>query len=78
MKKIVELIKQICTDVKGRAEIKMILGVPIVILSVVYGIMTKDWEGFRYLFGAGILLMGVTAVTDTILDTSKTQEKKEV
>ena len=71
MKKLTSIIKEMYTDSKNRPEAKMILGIPIIIISVIYGILTKDWDGFKCLFGGGCILIGVTAVTDTILDTNR-------
>jgi len=65
------LLKHIFTDALGRPEIKTILGVPIAIGAVIYGMISKDWAGFDKLaiFAGGLL--GVTAVTDALIDYKK-------
>lgn len=64
----IKIVKDIFTDSKGRAEIKMLLGVPIVIVAVIYGFMTKDWVGFAAVAGFGSSLFITTAVADSALD----------
>jgi hypothetical protein len=61
-------IKEIFTDAAGRIEIKMILGVPMFIAAVVYGIIARDWVGFGALMGSALGLMGITAVGDAAID----------
>ena len=80
MSKMIEFIKkflkEINTDALGRIEIKNVLGVPIIIVSVVYGIASKDWVGFTALFTGGVSLLFGTAVTDAKID--KAQLSKDV
>jgi hypothetical protein len=61
-------IKEIFTDAAGRIEIKMILGVPMFVSAVVYGIIAKDWVGFGALMGSALGLMGITAAGDAAID----------
>ena len=61
-------IKEIFTDAAGRIEIKMILGVPMFVAAVVYGIIARDWVGFGALMGSALGLMGITAVGDAAID----------
>ena len=61
-------IKEIFTDAAGRIEIKMILGVPMFIAAVVYGIIARDWVGFGALMGSALGLMGITAAGDAAID----------
>jgi len=77
-----EFLKEIFTDAKGRIEVKIVLGVPIIIIAVVYGIFSAvvlkapDWTGFGALSGLGIGLIGGTAVTDAIIDNQRTVDEK--
>lgn len=66
--KIKNWIKEVFTDAAGRPEIKVILGVPITAGAVVYGMMSKDWDGFTKLSMLGGALLGTTAVTDAVID----------
>jgi hypothetical protein len=66
----------IFTDAKGRPEIKIILGVPIIIIAVGYGIKTHDWTGFSALMGFGVGLIGGTAITDALIDRAPTSSKE--
>jgi len=61
-------IKEIFTDAAGRIEIKMILGVPMFVAAVVYGIIARDWVGFGALMGSALGLMGITAAGDAAID----------
>ena len=63
-----DFFKQIFTDAAGRIEVKMILGVPMFIGAVVYGILARDWVGFTALMGTALGLMGLTAAGDAIID----------
>ena len=61
------------TDVKNRPEIKVLLGVPIIIMGVWYGVImglknTPDWGGFLAITGLGTTLVFGAAVTDAIND----------
>lgn len=66
-----DILKHIFTDAKGRVEIKIILGVPIAIAAVIYGMISRDWAGFNSLsvFAGGLL--GVTAIADALIDFKK-------
>jgi hypothetical protein len=64
-----DFLSHIFTDAKGRPEIKTILGVPIIIVSVVFLLLKKiDIEQFKALAGFGGLLIGVTAIADGFID----------
>ena len=73
---IVKFVKEISTDALGRIEIKNVLGIPIIIAAVVYGICSKDWVGFAALFGGGVSLLTGTAIADAHID--KAQLSKDV
>lgn len=62
---------QIFTDAAGRPEIKMILGVPLFIGAIVYGIIERDWVGFGALIGTALGLMGLTTLGDAVIDKVK-------
>lgn len=66
-----DMIKQIFTDAMGRPEVKIILGVPLAIAAVIYGMISRDWAGFNSLsvFAGGLL--GVTAIADALIDFKK-------
>ena len=67
--KVKEFFRQIFTDAKNRPEIKMILGVPIIIIAVVFLLIGKlDLERFGALSGLGALLIGATTVADGFID----------
>lgn len=63
-----EFFVQIFTDAKGRPEVKMILGIPMFIAAIVYGIVARDWIGFATLMGSSLALMGLTAAGDAAID----------
>ena len=68
-KSIGNFLAQIFTDARGRPEIKMILGVPIIIIAVVFLLIEKlDLEKFGALSGLGALLIGATTVADGFID----------
>jgi len=70
----IKFLIEVFTDANGRPEIKMILGVPIIIIAVFYGIFSSvimnspDWTGFGALSGLGLALIGTTAVADSLID----------
>ena len=67
--KVKEFFRQIFTDAKNRPEIKMILGVPIIIIAVIFLLIGKlDLEKFGALSGLGALLIGATTVADGFID----------
>jgi hypothetical protein len=69
VKKLAWFFRESFTDARGRPEIKMILGVPILIAAVVYGFKTGDWKsGFLALSGLGVTLVGGTAIADGFND----------
>jgi hypothetical protein len=63
-----KFIVEIFTDAKGRPEIKVILGVPILIAAVVYGISSHDWVGFAALSGFAVSLLTATTIADAQID----------
>jgi uncharacterized membrane protein len=63
-----QFFKEIFTDAAGRPEIKMILGVPMAIGAIVYGIVSRDWVGFGALIGTALGLMGLTTLGDAVID----------
>jgi uncharacterized membrane protein len=66
-----QFFKEIFTDAAGRPEIKMILGVPMAIGAIVYGIVSRDWVGFGALIGTALGLMGLTTLGDAVIDKVK-------
>lgn len=56
------------TDAKGRPEIKVVLGVPIILAAVVYGLVSRDWGGFATVSAFGVGLLGGAAVADAAID----------
>jgi hypothetical protein len=65
-----EFLKGLFTDAKGRPEIKIILGAPIIVAAVVYGFLSRDWGGFATVSAFGVGLLGGAAVADAALDRS--------
>lgn len=67
---------ELITDAKSRPEIKVILGIPIILSGVIYGLYkgiigSPDWIGFAALSSLGLSLLGTTALTDSIIDKNK-------
>lgn len=60
--------KEIFTDAKGRPEIKMIIGIPLLVAAVAYGMLSKDWLGFGALSGTALALAGLTTAGDAAID----------
>jgi hypothetical protein len=65
------MFKEIFTDSKGRTEVKMILGVPLLIAAVVYGMASQDWIGFGALSATALGLAGLTTAGDAAIDKAK-------
>jgi hypothetical protein len=63
-----DFFKQIFTDTAGRWEIKIIIGLIVCILAILYGIFTRDWEGFSKLAVFGGSCLGLSTATDAIVD----------
>jgi hypothetical protein len=55
-------------DAAGRLEVKMVIGVPLLVVAVVYGMLSRDWVGFGALSGVALTLMGITAAGDAVID----------
>jgi hypothetical protein len=66
-----KIIVEVFTDAQGRPEIKNILGVPIIVIAVIYGIKSRDWVGFTALSGFGVGLLVGSTVADSLIDSSK-------
>lgn len=66
-----QFFKEIFTDAAGRPEIKMIMGIPMFIGAIVYGIVSRDWVGFGALIGTALGLMGLTTLGDAVIDKVK-------
>jgi hypothetical protein len=66
--KLRELIKECFTDTRGRPEVKMALGVPLILFSVAYLLWKKDLQGSIYIGGLGTTLVGGTAICDSFND----------
>lgn len=65
------VIIEIFTDANKRPEIKNILGVPIIVAAVIYGIISRDWVGFTALSGFGVGLLFGSTIADAKLDATK-------
>ena len=63
--------KEIFTDAAGRVEIKMILGVPLFIGSIVYVVIARDIAVFGALMGTALSLMGLSTLGDAAIDKLK-------
>jgi len=61
-------VKECFTDARGRPEIKMMLGVPLILFIVVYLLWKKDLQGSIYIGGLGTTLVGGTAICDSFND----------
>ena len=68
MGKLITALSHLVTDAKMRPEIKLILGIPILVAAVVYGMVSRDWIGFGALSGVALLLFGITAAADAKID----------
>ena len=68
MDKLIAALSHLVTDAKMRPEIKLILGIPILMAAVVYGMVSRDWIGFGALSGVALLLFGITAAADAQID----------
>ena len=74
MKTFLAFLAEIFTDAKGRPEIKMLLGVPAVIVGLVIGALmllgkvAKDWTGWGAFMGVAVGLIITNAVTDAAID----------
>lgn len=73
MEKVIAILSHFFTDAKMRPEIKMVVGIPLLIAAVIYGIISKDWIGFGALSGVALILMGITAAGDAAIDKIKTE-----
>lgn len=65
---VVTFFREVFTDAKGRPEIKMILGVPLLVGAVVYGVASRDWAGFGALSGVALSLVMATTAADSRID----------
>lgn len=63
-----DFLRGLFTDAKGRPEIKVVLGVPIILAAVVYGLASRDWGGFATVSAFGVGLLGGAAVADAAID----------
>ena len=63
-----EFFSHIFTDAAGRPEIKMILGLPLFIAAVAYGMASRDWAGFSALMVPALGLLGLTTLGDAAID----------
>lgn len=68
MKAFLKWLGGIFTDALGRPEVKMMLGVPLIIVAVVFGIITRDWVGFGALSGFAVSMLVTTAAGDAVID----------
>jgi hypothetical protein len=68
MKAFWHFIVECFTDVRGRPEPKMIIGIPLIIYSVVYLVTEKNLQNAIYIGGLGTTLVGGTAVFDSFND----------
>ena len=68
MDKVLAFVGQFFTDAKLRPEVKMVIAVPLLLVSIVYGMLAKDWVGFGAMSGVSLVLMGITAAGDAAID----------
>jgi hypothetical protein len=61
-------ITSIFYDALGRLEPKMIIGVPLSVVAVCYGMLARDWVGFGAMFASALGLMGFTTAGDAAID----------
>ena len=59
---------QVFTDAAGRPEVKVVLGVPILLAAAIYLLAGGDLARFGALSGVGLSLLGVTAAADASYD----------
>lgn len=67
-------IKALFTDALDRPEPKMVLGIPMVIATVVYVMISKELAIAGFLMGTALALIGVTAVADAKNDTRSKEQ----
>ena len=68
MGKLSVILSHCFTDAKMRPEVKLVLGVPMMVAAVVYGIASRDWIGFGALSGVALFLFGLTTAADAKID----------
>ena len=56
------------TDAKGRGEVKVVLGFSCIVIAFVRLFQDKGVEEFLAFMGAGLLLLGITALADHAMD----------
>jgi len=67
----VKFLKDLFTDTAGRWEIKTMVGLLLVIVSVVYAIATRDWDGFTRVAVFAGSFFGLSTATDAIIDVAR-------
>lgn len=65
------VIVQVFTDAAGRPEVKVMLGVPLVVVAVVDLLDRGDLARFGALSGLALTLLGVTSLADAAYDKAK-------
>lgn len=68
MYRLLAALAHLVTDAKMRPEVKLVLGIPILVAAVIYGIASRDWFGFGALSGVALVLLGITAAADAQID----------
>mgnify|MGYP000949876716 CR=1 FL=1 len=68
MYRLLAALAHLVTDAKMRPEVKLVLGIPILVAAVIYGIASRDWVGFGALSGVALVLLGITAAADAQID----------
>lgn len=68
MDKLKAFLNQVFTDSAGRPEVKVVLGVPLVLAAAIYLLAGGDLARFGALSGVGLSLLGVTAAADASYD----------
>ena len=68
MYRLLAALAHLVTDAKMRPEVKLVLGIPIMVAAVIYGIASRDWVGFGALSGVALVLLGITAAADAQID----------
>lgn len=63
-----DFLRQIFTDTAGRWEIKIMIGLIVCAVAIIYGLVTKDWDGFTKLGIFGASFFGLSTATDAVFD----------
>lgn len=68
MKTFLAFLGSLGTDSKDRPEVKAILGIAVIVISIVWLFLKSDVTGFLLIFAAGAALLGIKTAEDIKLD----------